>query len=474
MQRCLGSCLVVLFLATGCSRGLSNVEQTYRPDALRARTRASTIIFVPGIMGVELHDSRDGRSVWGAFAKPGADGSQVYEIALPFSDGSPVSELRDAIVPGGELLFAEVDLGGTPLYARGYPGALEGLFKALIEEGAHHHHHRHRIEPISMSDANEHRDPIIGFGYDWRRDIVSETERFHETVVAASEERERRTGNLRVDVIAHSMGSQLVRWYLRYGTAPIPRDGSLPELTWAGLEHIERVLVVGAPNSGSAKALLEILEGSHVNPFLPAYPPAVVATFPAGFELIPRPEDGVVVWADTGEPIDLYDVEIWESLAWGPFATNQDDALRRLMPETTSREERLAILRTHVSACLRNARAFHRALDRPARPPDSVRIHSFVGDSHDTKATLRVDRATGVVEWDQSDLGDGTVTRTSALGLPHADREATPRFLPHSVHFNSAEHLPMVGDPTFLNQALYLLLEAPDPPPHQPDRHGAP
>lgn len=458
--------LLVLLVAIGCSRSLSSIEQTYRPDARRARSRASTIVFVPGVMGVELHDSRDGRSMWGSFSKPGDDGSQVYEIALPFSDGSPVGELRDAIVPGGELLFAEVNLGGLSVHARGYPGVLEGLFEALIEEGTHHH----RVKPISMSDSERHPDPIIGFGYDWRRSIASEAERLHETVVAASEDRRRRTGNPRIDIIAHSMGTQLVRWYLRYGTASVPTDGSLPELTWAGVERIERVLLVGPPNSGSAKALMEILEGAHVNPFLPSYPSAVIATFPAAYELLPRPEDHVVVWADTREPVDLYDVEVWETLAWGPFAPDQDEALQRLMPETASREERLAILRTHVTACLRNASAFHRALDRLAWPPDSVRIHSFVGDFRETPATLRVDRVTGAVEWDQNDVGDGTVTRTSALGLRHVDLDAVPRFFPNSVHFNGAEHLAMVGDPSFLNQALYLLLEAPDPPPYRVDQ----
>jgi len=33
-----------------------------------------------------------------------------------------------------------------------------------------------------------------------------------------------------------------------------------------------------------------------------------------------------------------------------------------------------------------------------------------------------------------------------------------------SVHFNGSEHLPMVGDPLFIDQTPYLLLEEPDPP----------
>ncbi|MGB5702537.1 MAG: hypothetical protein WBM48_06955, partial [Polyangiales bacterium] len=79
-------------------------------------------------------------------------------------------------------------------------------------------------------------------------------------------------------------------------------------------------------------------------------------------------------------------------------------------------------------------------------------------------AVLRVDRRTGKIDWAASEAGDGTVTRSSALGYSRTNPDAAPRVQPDSVHFNDAEHLPMVGDPEFLDQALYLLLEAPDPP----------
>ncbi len=442
----------------GCARNLATIEETYSRDIYRAKSRASSIIFVPGIMGVELHDSQNGRVVWGTFFQK--DGEEhLLDIALPFAVDHSPSELRDSIVPGDELLVANLDIAGGQIHARGYPGVLEGLLQALVDGGEHHH-----PRAISKEDAMEGRDPIVGFGYDWRRDLASETQRFHEAVVAASEERLRRTGNPRVDVIAHSMGTQLVRWYLRYGTAPVPTDGSLPELTWEGVRYIERVLLVGAPNSGSAAALERILAGSHEHPLLQRYPPAVVATFPAAFQLMPRVDDGLVVWNDTGEPVDVYDVETWERLAWGPFAPEQDAVLVALLPEAGSRNERLRMLRAHMKACLSHARAFHRALDRPATPPQEVRIHTFAGDAHDTQAVLNVDPRTGEFDWAGAEAGDGTVTRSSALGYAGRDLNAAPRIHPHSVHFNDAEHLSMVGDAKFLNEALYLLLEAPDPP----------
>lgn len=457
LPRSLWAAVLVIAL-TGCARNLAEIEEMYSRDVVRAKARASSIIFVPGIMGVELRDSEDGRVVWGTFFQKDDD-EHLLDIALPLAVDQAVSDVRDSIVPGGELLVVNLQLAGGELHARGYPGVLEGLLQALMDEGAHHH-----PRAISKKDAMEGRDPIIGFGYDWRRDLASEAQRFHETVVAASEERRLRAGRSRIDVIAHSMGTQLVRWYLRYGTSPVPADGSLPELTWAGVRYIERVLLVGAPNSGSAAALTRILEGSHENPLITKYPPALVATFPAAFELMPRVDDGLVVWADTGTPVDLYDVEIWERLAWGPFAPEQDRTLSALVPEARSRDERLAVLRKHMRACLFHAQTFHRALDRLARPPDALRMHTFVGDAHETNAVLEVDRRTGEIDWAASEAGDGTVTRSSALGYTRSAPEAVPRVQAHSAHFYDSTHLPMVGDPDFLDDALYFLLEAPDPP----------
>lgn len=453
--------LVILLVAVGCagrSPSLTRIEKVYERDIARAQARASTIVFVPGVMGSRLYDSRDGRVVWGTFWSGGAWEDTLVDLALPLAIDGDVSELRDSVVPGGELLVVDLALPAGPIHAHGYPGVFEGLLQSLTDNGSHH-----VPKSLSIEDAMEGRDPIIGFGYDWRRDIASEARRLHEMIVAASEERRARTGNSRIDIVAHSMGTQLVRWYLQYGTAPVPSDDSLPELTWAGARYVERVLLVGAPNLGEARAFEVMLHGAEEHPLLPTYPPAVLATFPAAFELLPRPRDLRVVWADDGEAVDLYNVAVWERLKWGPFADDQDEALQALIPDAATRAERLAALRKHMRACLEHAVRFHRALDRPAHPPDDLRIHSFVGDAHPTPAVLLVDRRTGDVEWGDPEPGDGTATRSSALGQSRVDPDAPPTFRSHSVHFNGAEHLAIVADSGFLNQALYLLLEEPDP-----------
>jgi hypothetical protein len=135
-----------------------------------------------------------------------------------------------------------------------------------------------------------------------------------------------------------------------------------------------------------------------------------------------------------------------------------------LLPESKTRSERVDLVRRHMSAMLAHARTFHQALDRPAPPPAELRIHTFIGDAHGTPAVLSIERATGAMQWIKMEPGDGTATRSSSLGQPSADPMASPTMIANSVHFNDAEHLQMVGDQEFLDQALYLLLEAPDPP----------
>lgn len=438
---------------------LTETAALYELDVARAQSRASTIVFVPGIMGSELYDTSDGQPVWGTFWSGGAWEDTLVKMALPLAIDEPVSALEDSVVPGGELLVAELALQSGAIRARGYPGLFEGLVQALTEADTHH-----TPTALSIEDAVAGRDPVLGFGYDWRREIASEVQRLHEVVLAASRERQLRTGNPRIDIIAHSMGNLLVRWYLRYGTAPVPDDDSLPELTWAGVQYVERVLLVAPPNKGEARALEVLLRGAEQHPLLPVYPPAVVATFPSAYQLLPRLEDARVVYSDTGEPVDVYDVKVWEGFGWGPFSEDQDDELRVLMPGVETRAERLALLRRHMAACLIHARRFHRALDVPAHPPPELRMHAFAGDAHPTLAVLRVNRQTGATAWADPEPGDGTLTRTSALGQSRTDLEAPPVFHPDSVHFNRANHLQMVGDRAFLDQALYLLLEEPDPP----------
>ncbi len=454
-------------LHASCAGGRSaeGVAEVYAVEARRASARAPTILFVPGIEGSSLVDPRDGARYWGGWGagSPDVEDREVVRRLALALGASATAE--DDLQPGSPLLGVEVALAGQTVRARGYAGVFEGLLAHLIEPDA-----SVRSDLALPLERIERGDfPIVEHGYDWRRDLTVEAARLHRTILAAVERS--RDPDHRVDLVAHSMGGLLVRWYLRYGDAPLADDGALPEVTWAGARFVRRALLVATPNGGATTALAALLDGDQPAWLLPRYPAGLIGTFSSVYMLLPRTDDGSVVWSTTRTPVDLYDVAIWNRLGWGLLDPDQADVLAQLLPEIGDEAARRALARDHLARQLRRAARFHAALDRPATPPPSLHIHLFVGDDIPTEAALAVHPATGERTRLQLAPGDGRVTRRSVL-LDRRAVSAPGRLHPvsdwRSVHFVSADHMGIVANPTFLDDALFLLLDAADPPPASP------
>lgn len=77
-------------------------------------------------------------------------------------------------------------------------------------------------------------------------------------------------------------------------------------------------------------------------------------------------------------------------------------------------EARREIATSHLSKMLRNARAFHRALEAPSHPPSGVQIYGFAGYSVSTGSRVQVvnGNVPEIIDWI---AGDGSVTRRSML-----------------------------------------------------------
>jgi len=246
---------------------------------------------------------------------------------------------------------------------------------------------------------------------------------------------------------------------------PLPDDGSLPELTWAGAANIRKAILIGTPNAGSAKALEQLVEGLDLNPLFPNYRPAVLGTMPAIYQLLPRKRHAAVVEAETGEPIDIFKVEAWERYGWGLASTQADRVLRWLLPDVQDEAQRREIALDHLEKCLERAKQFHRAIDAPASIPDGTELSIFVGDATPTLAVVGV-QDNGRLRTLEKHPGDGTVVRTSALmdervGSGYAAGLRSP-IAWDRVQFISDDHLGLTRSPDFVNNLLYMLLEDPD------------
>ncbi|MEO0511534.1 MAG: hypothetical protein AAF108_01380 [Planctomycetota bacterium] len=483
--------------------GLEHYVYAVRQDA----TTRNPVVVIHGIMGARLEQKETGRVLWGGtdrslFADPEKP-EELRAVSFPMSDpGVPLSDREDGVVATGSIHSFRATLAGLPLSVPAYGPILDmlgvggflkeddtpGLWGRLGDRfserfgdrphgsGSDTARGNARSNARSSGDASldyDHRSVAncFEFFYDWRRSVPDNAERlkrFIENVLTFSryDAKLPEDQRLKVDIVAHSMGGLLVRYFLRYGGERMPEDGSDLEVTWEGSKLVENAILVGTPSAGSLMGVEKHLGGLTPTPATPGYPAGLLNTFPAIYQLMPRSRHERVVDRDTGEPLDLYDVELWRRMQWGLFEPGAADVRAALLPDAPSDAARLEMAAAHVDACLHDAAQFHRHMDRPARLPDETALHLFAGDGVKTPALLEVGPR-GHQRVVASDLGDGTVIRASALMDERPSREVYPRLITPihwtSVSFVPAPHMVLTRHPSFINNALYILLEKPRP-----------
>jgi Lecithin:cholesterol acyltransferase len=451
-------------LALACALGgAPDLGGLYNRAAEFDDATRNPVIVIPGVLGSKLVDGASGREVWGAFGGGSADpetpdGARLF--ALPMAEGVPLAELRDGVTPNGVLDSVRIRLFGLPLESQAYVYIL----KTLGVGG-------YRDEELGRSGAVVYRPghfTCFQFPYDWRRDNAENARRLHEFIAEkrayVQAELLRRYGvrrdDLKFDVIAHSMGGLLLRYYLEYGDAPLPEDGSVPRVTWAGAANVARAIFVATPNAGSAEALANLVEGVSFSWVLPRYDPAVIGTFPSLYQLLPRARHRAVVDSD-GRALDPLDVETWRRFGWGLASPRADESLAILLPDVSDPAERRRIARDHLAKSLARARQLDAALDSPAKPPALLTVG---GD--------------GKLSVTATAPGDGTVLRTSAIMDERETGEWRPGVVSPiawtDVTFLFADHLALTRDPAFTDNILFRLLEAPRSPPPRPTSSSLP
>lgn len=459
--------LLLLAFILGCSSSkIPDLGEIYDRAASHHDPDRNPIIVIPGVLGSKLIEPDSGTVVWGAFGGGSANPKKPEDarlIALPMTPKPAFINMHDEVVPDGVLESVRIRMAGLPFELKAY-------FHILLTLGVNGGYRDETFDPGGVDYGSDHYT-CFQFDYDWRLDNVQNARRLHDFILEkrayVAEETRKRYGverEIKFDLVSHSMGGLLTRYYLRYGTADLPEDGTMPVPDWSGSRYIDHAILVAPPNAGAVETVESFAHGRRFGPFTPRYEATLLATFPALFQLLPRSRHGLVVDAASGRPIEVLDPAAWERYGWGHHAPEQDEILASLLPEVADPAERRRIAGEYLAASLRRARQFQAALDFPATPPEGTSLHLVAGDSVPTPSRLEASPG-GMVEIVAEGPGDGRVLRSSALLDERVGREWHPGvdspIAWHQVTFLFEDHLGMTQSPIFADNVLYVLLESP-------------
>ena len=427
-------------------------------------TRRNPIVVIPGILGSRLIAAETSADLWAGdregFARPDSD-DQMRLLTGPMEIGTPLHKLGTLVTSDGAVGSVEAHIAGISLRIKAYGDLLSAL-------GVSSYTDTHARRGIETRPA-----VAFEFSYDWRRSLDESARLLHEFLLRAARFVSVQRGlgwAPRFDIVAHSMGGLLLRYYLRYGTRPLALDdraldGSPVACTWAGAEMVERAIVVASPAGGSVMSAMRILTGLAGNPVHPGYDPAVPGSMPSLYQLLPRQANRPVVGPD-GTDIDLLDLDTWVARGWGLASEAIEPTLVRLLPGADSPGARRALALDHLQKCLCSARAFQQAMDRQVPPkPSHLRIHYMLSSEKPTAVrAVAIDGGKEPLRIVEYGPGDATVPAASAL----LDRRVAPDEGPvdsplqwDSVTLVPGDHLGLTREPAFVDNLVFRLLDDP-------------
>lgn len=439
--------------------------------------RRNPVILIHGLLGSRLEDPATGHEFWGTFSPTLPERDNLKLLSVPMSWGKPLRGLTNNTRASFLLDTVSIRVMGMQFSMYAYGPLVDTIREAgYVQEGSKEHLEEGRCPTFFI------------FYYDWRRSIAENAIELGKFIRAKQAqlngEYRIRYGAapepIRFDLMGHSMGGLIGRYYMRYGETPLPDDANAPDpaITWAGAKNVGKLIQVGTPNAGYLDTVIELVNGLRLQPGAPLYPTAVIGTFPSFYEMMPFPQFAAVRKAipgkteeesvARGEAVDLYDLNTWIKYKWGLANPDADADLQWLLPDVKTAQERRYVALEHLQKCLNSAKRIASMLSTPDPEGSDVFQMVFIGDSVPTSSVALADENGGlrVVCYDS---GDGKVSAVSARAdLRNPDvpgawgiRMESPVRWKGVVHVSGA-HMGITLAPDFIHNMRFYLVQFPD------------
>ncbi|MFK8069021.1 MAG: hypothetical protein AB8D52_12315 [Gammaproteobacteria bacterium] len=431
-----------------------------KPDLQRLFTESKMVtdqppvVFIHGVLGGKLRDAQTEEEVW-----PGSAFNLLFgdhdRLALDID-----SETLEAKPDEYEAFAIADSSAGKDFYGN--------IIKTLHTYGGYQEAQPgQKIDPV-----NKYYYP---FFYDWRQDNSKTAAKLADFIDQIR--KDYNNPDLKVDIVAHSMGGLITRYYLRYGRTDVLNGNDFPINMYGG-ERIRRVVLLGTPNLGSVKTMKAFIAGIHLG--TGTINPEILATMPSLYQLMPHPLNN---WIVTGQgkslKRDLFDINLWRQFEWNIFNPEVRARVKTQFTDAKEAERHLQVLENYFEKTIERARRFVWSLTIPL-PEEHPTLIVFGGDCTLTPARIVVEEVDGesLVRLNPGEIvnpdpdidyekllmepGDGAVTKASLLGRNVLD-PGIPRhkysFFPldHGIML-CEKHNSLTGNISFQDNLLNALL----------------
>jgi len=292
--------------------------------------------------------------------------------------------------------------------------------------------------------------------------------------------RDHGTPDMRVDIVAHSMGGLITRYFVRYGTRDVLDDNDFP-VQYEGDKKVRRAILLGTPNLGSIAGFDTLLYGHRIG--LDRLDAEVVATFPSAYQVLPHALRDWLVdskgnrlrWYTrpdgTRNQVDQFDVNWWREHQLYIFDPDVRGRISGAQENREAGERYFSTLEQYFEHHLERGRRFSWSLTVPA-PHIEQHYAIFGGSCSLTPARGVIEQVDGrhIISFDPRNVhhrdpdmdydqlilepGDGTVTKASLLARQILD----PTVKRHKYSFFPLDYaIFLCEDHTRLTENLSLI-----------------